>query len=986
MDTMQRTWRRLRETWGPVLERLAAVGERALFRGIVTRLAIMLLGVGGLVLAISVIVERSVFIETTTERVYMLPPAPVVEKPAAPAPTVPSVVIPLPVEKRVVTSENVFHAIDRFDSAAHERITGKTEFTETAFLQSTSALTRAATEFFTKAASISGKPLVKASTALQEHARVASELVQAADNRRDMLKQYAALLDALRLKDKASLDKAWKIFGRVVTRQSLLQLSSDLDALLRTSAALAATDDDPAAATALLNAEATVRKDLDDNKDALQKSEGAPWYTAIQEDFAALTAMRESIDQADRQFAARMQVFSQQATELTRLVPSKVQTPDDPAQVAAAAAQKYHHLEVQHASGPSAPVPASPALAAASPAGATAEGRAAPTTVPSATTAERATTAPSTAVPAAASPVPAAASPAVTETREVSAPVERRNSKHDRLVWFCAGIVALLAYVAVGTALSIIRPVRQLVRAAARLAQGDGTVRVPRGGLKELDTVAAAFNKMAEQISSARRNALNYQESLERRVDERTRQLQNLAKDDPLTGLPNRRELFALLNGAIASAQGRSERLAVFFLDIDNFKYINDSMGHAFGDRVLVSLAQRLQEATRNIGLCARLGGDEFTVVFQGAPSSDAILEAGTCIVKAFEKPLNIDGRDVIVSVSVGASIYPDHERHSEGLLKAADAALFRAKALGRSQLSVFTPDLLKAVAGKFTVEQGLRRALERGEFELLFQPEISAAGLKTTLVEALIRWRTPDGKLRAPGEFLAVAEESGLIMQMGDWVLQSAVETAAHWHHGAWPEVRVAINVSPRQFIDAGFVDRLRDLLRRHRLPAHCIEIELTESVLQTGPATIEALKRLRAHGVAIALDDFGTGYSSLASLEQLPLTRIKLDRSLISGIDRSPRAAAVAHAIISMCQGLGLEITAEGVERPEQFSMLVEHRGMHLQGYLLARPTSRDELIPLLDVIGQRCHDLVLESTASASNEVNTAKPRLHLVSEAG
>ena len=469
-----------------------------------------------------------------------------------------------------------------------------------------------------------------------------------------------------------------------------------------------------------------------------------------------------------------------------------------------------------------------------------------------------------------------------------------------------------------------------------------------------------------------------------RRLAERTRQLQQLAEHDPLTGLPNRRELFKLLNAAIKRALADRTRVGVFFLDIDNFKYTNDTMGHAFGDRVLVSFAQRLQATTASFGFAARLGGDEFTVVFDRAQTNDDIRAAGISIVQAFQKPLTVDNRDLIVSVSVGASIYPEHEKDAEALLKAADAALFRAKVMGRSQLSVFTPELLHAAAAKFTTEQGLRRAIKRGEFELLFQPEISVETLETALVEALIRWRMPDGSLASPAQFLAVAEESGLIMEISDWVLQSAIEAAAHWHHGAWPDVRVSINVTPRQLFDAGFVDRLRDLLRIHRLPSRCIEIELTESVLQTGAPTIDALKRLRAHGVAIALDDFGTGYSSFASLEQLPLTRIKLDRSLIAGIDNSPRSAAIAHAIIAMCQGLGLDITAEGIERPEQFAMLLKHRGMYLQGYLLARPTSRDELIPSMAHVAQRVQELMLQLPLEKSNVIDLMKPVLRVLSD--
>jgi diguanylate cyclase (GGDEF)-like protein len=899
-------------------------------------------GVGGLVLATNFVVEHSVLIERTTQITRTVPtPVPPPPPPPIVAPAAivePAAVAVLP-EKRVVTSEVLSLALNRFEGAVHERITAQTEQTEAAFQRTIKDLDRAATAFFTTAASISGKSLGKGSAALKAHQQLGESLALAADNRREMLLKYNALLEGLKTRDRSSLEKAWKIFGRVVTRQSLLQLSADLDVLLRHAAALDLADDlEPTKMDAFLRAEATVQKDLDDNQNALTRSEGAAWYMAMHSEFAAVVAMRELIVHANEQIAGGMREFSQQAADLYKVVPSRVESPPEP---------RHPPVVASAAPAPLAPV------------------RTAPVTVSN------------SAIPA----------PAMVETHAVTKDLQHDNAQRTYIGWISAAVLAFLAYIAAGTAMSIIRPVRRLVHAAAQLAQGDTSVRMRRGGIKELDTVAVAFNRMAEEISAARDIARNYQESLELKVIERTRQLQQLAEHDPLTGLPNRRELFVLLNAAILRAQPAGEQVAVFFLDVDNFKYINDSMGHAFGDRVLVSLARRLQETTRDFGFAARLGGDEFTVVFEHAQSHAAIREAGTNIVHAFQKPLTVDGRDLIVSVSVGASIYPEHENHAEGLLKAADAALFRAKAMGRSQLSVFTPELLEAAAAKFSVEQGLRRAIERGEFELVFQPEISVETLRPALVEALIRWRTPDGSLLLPGQFLAIAEESGLIMEISDWVLRSAIEAAAHWHHGAWPEVCVAINVPLRQLIDADFVDTLRDLLRAHRLPPRCIEIELTESVLQTGPATIDALKRLRAHGVAIALDDFGTGYSSLASLEQLPLSRIKLDRSLIEGIDNSPRSAAIANAIIVLCQGLGLDITAEGVERPEQFAMLVRHRSMCIQGYLLAHPTSRDELIPVLEIVAQRAHQLLLESPPQKNvDETNPSKPRLHIVSDTG
>jgi diguanylate cyclase (GGDEF)-like protein len=415
----------------------------------------------------------------------------------------------------------------------------------------------------------------------------------------------------------------------------------------------------------------------------------------------------------------------------------------------------------------------------------------------------------------------------------------------------------------------------------------------------------------------------------------------------------------------------------VLFLDVDNFKYLNDSLGHAFGDRVLVSLATRLGEAVAGLGIAARFGGDEFTVLLEGAVSSDHIRDIGMRIVKAFQSPLPVDGRELIVAVSVGASIYPEHEREAESLLKAADAALFRAKKLGRSQLAVFTSDLLETAASNFTTEQGLRRAIERGEFELVFQPEVDAESLETRLVEALIRWRTPDGRLIPPGDFLAVAEESGMIVEISEWVLRTAVQCAARWHHGSWPDVRVAINISPRQLLDPGFAARLQGLLDECRLPARCVELELTESVLQTGPTTLRALQQLQQRGIAIALDDFGTGYSSLSSLQQLPLSRVKLDRSLIMDMDANARSRSMVRAIIGMCQELALEITAEGVERAEQFALLVNHRSLFMQGYLLSPPVAESELDTARRCTAERAQELVLTLPAQPGPVVRERAP---------
>ncbi len=483
-----------------------------------------------------------------------------------------------------------------------------------------------------------------------------------------------------------------------------------------------------------------------------------------------------------------------------------------------------------------------------------------------------------------------------------------------------------------------------------------------------LRNIVTRYNAMAAKLRAAHTVTREYQTELEVRVDERTRQLQHLAEHDPLTGLPNRRQLWTYLEAAIESAPADAQ-VAVFFLDLDNFKNINDSMGHAFGDFVLQGIAHRLREATGGPGgFASRLGGDEFTVVY-GTPGGLAdISRVGTELVSAFQRPMIIEGRELLVSISVGASVYPDHAQTPDALLRAADAALFSAKTAGRSRLGMFNREMLETASQKFQIEQGLRRAVDRGEFELVFQPEVSFESLGTTMVEALLRWRLPDGKYVSPGEFLPVAEESGLITGINDWVLRTAIQYGALWHRDAWPNARVAINVSARQLLDTHFVDRMRELLAENDLPPRCIEIELTETVLQTGPSTIETLRELRQLGVSIALDDFGTGYSSLASLEKLPLTRVKLDRSLIASIDISERSLAIARAIIGLCENLHLEVTAEGIERQQQLALLLGHRSMSLQGFLIARPMHVDRVPESVAEMPGRLQSFLLASSTPA------------------
>lgn len=556
----------------------------------------------------------------------------------------------------------------------------------------------------------------------------------------------------------------------------------------------------------------------------------------------------------------------------------------------------------------------------------------------------------------------------------------RASDRADRqLGWASAATLLLLVLIAFATVTGITTPVRRLTEATRRLAGGAVKTRVVRGGVRELDTLAEAFNQMAEQLQQAQSAVLVHQLELEARVDERTRELNHLAHHDPLTDLPNRRHLLAHLDDAIGRARLSSKRVALLFIDLDNFKTINDGMGHAFGDRVLQTVSERLRmNSLFSHSFSARLGGDEFTVVCEEVNELGDVEKLSRSVLEEFQRPLSVHGRELRISVSVGACIFPDHASDSHALLRAADSALFRAKGLGRNCWSLYAPQLLEAAASRFKVEQSLRRAVERGEFELVYQPEVCFETLETHTVEALLRWRQPDGNVVSPADFFDVAEQTGLIADISDWALRTAIQTASAWHNGPWPKVRVAVNISSQQLLGGSFVPRLQTLLDQYQLPSQCLEIELTENVLQTGANTIATLKQLREIGVTVALDDFGTGYSSLTSLERLPLSRVKIDRSLVTDIDLGGRSPAIVRAIIGLCHSLGLQVTAEGVERPAQLGVLLTDRGVQIQGYLVSRPIAAATVPTFVDQARVHLEQLMIASPPPAQ-DVDSTMTRL-------
>jgi diguanylate cyclase (GGDEF)-like protein len=508
-------------------------------------------------------------------------------------------------------------------------------------------------------------------------------------------------------------------------------------------------------------------------------------------------------------------------------------------------------------------------------------------------------------------------------------------------------VLGVLLAVSLLFSLSITVPVRRLTAATRALAAGNRAARAPRGGSAEIDELAESFNAMADQIAHAEGELRAHQAELERHVAERTQQLHHLAHHDPLTQLPNRRQLASCLAAALTRAAATGERLALLFVDLDNFKSINDTLGHNFGDRVLQSITERLRAASGARALLARLGGDEFTVLMEDVKSFEEVAALADALVATLQEPLLIDGRILSTSASIGASVFPDHAADSEALLRAADVALFRAKELGRNRFTFYRPALYDAAAQRFRLEQSLRRAVDAGELLLMYQPQVALHTLETIGVEALLRWKKPDGRIATATEFIHIAEKTGLIHELTEWVLRTATEDVVRWREQGWHHACVAINVSPMQFMESAFVEQVTQALAATGLPPAALELELTETVFQTGAPTIEALRRLRSLGIGIALDDFGSGYSSLTSLEQLPITRVKLDRSVVESVDSNPRSAAISRSIITLCHGLGLQVMAEGVERTEQLAVLAQFGPIGVQGYLLAHPARAESVV---------------------------------------
>jgi diguanylate cyclase len=491
----------------------------------------------------------------------------------------------------------------------------------------------------------------------------------------------------------------------------------------------------------------------------------------------------------------------------------------------------------------------------------------------------------------------------------------------------------------------------------------------------------------AQALTSKWRNerALRLQlDSLEKDVFERTEglevantQLRHLATHDALTSLPNRVLLDDRMSQAIAQAQRAGEGFAVCVLDLDRFKLINDSMGHRAGDELLKQIARRLVNCVRSVDTIARLGGDEFVMVLGQVALPEDAERLGRKVIDELAAPIKIGELEVHTSASIGVAFYPSDGTTIETLYAHADAAMYCAKNRGGSNVQCFVASMNLASEDRVRFEADLHRALKLQQFELHYQPKVNAAGMQIHSVEALIRWRHPEHGLIAPGEFIPLAEDSGLIVPIGEWVLREACRQARAWQDQGLPMVRIAVNVSALQFRRLDLVDTVRRALTDANVNARYLEIELTESAVMTHPEeSVEILERLSRMGVVVSVDDFGTGYSSISYLRRFPIDKLKIDRTFISNVMTSAEDASIVRAIISLAHGLRLKVVAEGVETAEQVAFLQKLGCDQYQGFYFSRPVTATVFEELLRA-GARAGGNTIEEEAARTHSRLAALP---------
>ncbi|MCX7219185.1 MAG: EAL domain-containing protein [Burkholderiales bacterium] len=434
-------------------------------------------------------------------------------------------------------------------------------------------------------------------------------------------------------------------------------------------------------------------------------------------------------------------------------------------------------------------------------------------------------------------------------------------------------------------------------------------------------------------------------------VRETQRQLQYIAAHDALTGLPNRHQLSQRLAQALANAQHQQKKIALLFLDLDRFKNVNDTAGHAAGDTLLCDVSTRLSSCIRSSDMLARLGGDEFVIVAEEFDSALHLKDLAERVLARMREPFLIDGNEYHLGTSIGISVYPHDAADASTLLRCADSAMYLAKESGRNNYQFFTTELNVRAQHRYALEKNLRRALTEQEFLVFYQPKVC---LKTSAIvgaEALIRWQMPDVGIIPPDEFIPISEEIGLILPIGRWVLEQACLRAKYWRDEFFPDFVISVNISPKQFQDPGLFNFIQQVLNETKLPGQGLQLEITEGLLMGElDLLLPVFTAIKKLGVSISLDDFGTGFSSLSYLQRFPIDNLKIDRSFIRDIPEKQDSVVLTRAIIAMASALGLSVTAEGVEKTEQLDFLTDSGCQEMQGFLFSKPLSASDFENLL------------------------------------
>ncbi len=520
----------------------------------------------------------------------------------------------------------------------------------------------------------------------------------------------------------------------------------------------------------------------------------------------------------------------------------------------------------------------------------------------------------------------------------------------------------------------IIDPVLRLSGIARQIiTERNYSLRVTGTGHDEIGNLITDFNQMLDQIQFHDNELKLHKMELESHVANRTAELEvankelEVAKDqaesvakrmeyhahhDPLTGLPNRVLLKDRINTALSHAHREQRMMALLFLDLDRFKVINDSLGHAIGDQILREVSRRLKNCIRAEDTVARFGGDEFMVLLPSISGSSDAGRIGMKIIDALVKPVLCHGHELHITTSIGISIFPSDGTDTDTLVKNADISMYRAKALGRNKLIYYTAEMNAVSRRQLTLETNLRKALEKNELKLVYLPKVDISRNSIIGAEALLRWEHDTMGIICPSDFIPVAEDSGLIVTIGEWVIRTAFAQLGKWHVGGFNRLTIGVNLSYAQLSRPGLVQTVRRALQESRIDAGMAEFEITENVvMQNVDAVVATLEKMKNMGISIALDDFGTGYSSLSYLRRLPVDTVKIDQSFVREVPENKNDASIAQAIIAMAKSLDLSVVAEGVQNIRQMNFFRQH-GVHLQqGHLFSEPLTAGEFRRLLD-----------------------------------